>query len=229
MCFQTLSSRPVPVPKITRSPRERQRNLWWIDEKWLWSCPDWIMKLSIDKDLFVSFCHVTESLSLPGTADRRWWSKRKEGQCGPSRHSSLKETTYFKGMAARFLSLTFSLLLSLSVKNENYKEDNNKNSKMSGQAEASPLLKAALGFVVKMCCLLQKHASPPAQNKWAVPDIFTSNCSSVCGESCSLSRQFRPVHLRDRRGAYPETGGRKQLWVGSQRNVKESREKTLFQ
>lgn len=71
---------------------------------------------------------------------------------------------------------------------------------MSGQAEANPLLKAALGFVVKMCCLLQKHASPPAQNKWAVPDIFTSNCSSVCGESYSLSRQLRPVHLRDRTG-----------------------------
>lgn len=57
-----------------------------------------------------------------------------------------------------------SLSISLSVKNEKYKEDNNKNSKMSGQAEASPLLKAALGFMVKMCCLLQKHASPPAQN-----------------------------------------------------------------
>lgn len=113
-------------------------------------------------------------------------------------------------------TMVFSLSLFLShVKNENYKEDNNKNSKMSGQAEASPLLKAALGFVVKMCCLLQKHASPPAQNKWAVPDIFTSNCSSVCGESYSLSRQLRPVHLRDRRGTYPETGGRKQHWTGS--------------
>lgn len=74
---------------------------------------------------------------------------------------------------------------------------------MSGQAEASPLLKAALGFTVKMCCLLQKHASPPAQNKWAVPDIFTSNCSSVCGESCSLSRQPRPVHPWDGRGGFP--------------------------
>lgn len=116
-----------------------------------------------------------------------------------SRRSSLRETTYLKG---RLLSLS----LSLSVKNENYKEDNNKNSKMSGQAEASPLLKAALGFMVKMCCLLQKHASPPAQNKWAVLDIFTANCSSVCGESCSLSRQLRPVHLRDRRGAYPAGG-----------------------
>ena len=50
-----------------------------------------------------------------------------------------------------------------------------------------------------MCCLLQKHASPPAQNKWAVSDVFTSNCSSVCGESYGLSRQLRPVHLRDRR------------------------------
>lgn len=171
--------------------RTCQRNLWWIDEKWLWSCPAWIMELSIDKDLFVSFCHATESLSLPETADRRWWSKRKEGRRAPSRHCSLRKTTYLKG---RLLSLS----LCLPVKNENYKEDNNKNSKMSGQAEASPLLKAALGFVVKMCCLLQKHASPPAQNKWAVPDIFTSNCSSVCGESCSLSRQPRPVHLRDR-------------------------------
>lgn len=116
-----------------------------------------------------------------------------------------------------------TLSLSLSVKNENYKEDNNKNSKMSGQAEASPLLKAALGFVVKMCCLLQKHASPPPQNKWAVPDIFTSNCSSVCGESCSLSRQLRPVHLRDRRRAYPETNGRKQLWAGSREEEKHER------
>lgn len=107
------------------------------------------------------------------------------------------------------------LPLPLYLKNENYKEDNNKNSKMSGQAEANPLLKAALGFVVKMCCLLQKHASPPAQNKWAVPDIFTSNCSSVCGESYSLSRQLRPVHLRDRRGTYTETCRRKQQWSGS--------------
>lgn len=166
------------------------------------------MALSVDKALFVSSCHATESLSLRETADRRWWSKRKGGRLHVAALWGKQHTWRDDG------SLSLSLFLS-HVKNENYKEDNNKNSKMSGQAEASPLLKAALGFVVKMCCLLQKHASPPAQNKWAVPDIFTSNCSSVCGESYSLSRQLRPVHLRDRRGTYPETSGRKQHWTGS--------------
>lgn len=186
--------------------RTCQRNLWWIDEKWLWSCLAWIMELSVDKALFVSSCHATESLSLQETADRRWWSKRKGwGGCAFTALWGKQHTWRDDG----------SLPLPLYLKNENYKEDNNKNSKMSGQAEANPLLKAALGFVVKMCCLLQKHASPPAQNKWAVPDIFTSNCSSVCGESYSLSIQLRPVHLRDRRGTYPGTSRRKQQWTGS--------------
>lgn len=175
------------------------------------------MELSVDKDLFVSFCHATESLSLPETADKRWWSKRKEGAAWAFTPHLFEGNNILEGTTA------FALSLSLFVKNENYKEDNNKNSKMSGQAEASPLLKAALGFVVKMCCLLQKHASPPAENKWAVPDIFTSNCSSVCGESCSLSIQLRPVHLRDMRGVYPKTSGRKQLWVGSREEEKHGR------
>lgn len=157
------------------------------------------MELSVDKDLFVSFCHATESLSL--TEDDGVRGGR--GDVGLHGAALWGKQHTWRDDCSLFISLSPPLSLCLSVKNENYKEDNNKNSKMSGQAEASPLLKAALGFAVKMCCLLQKHASPPVQNKWAVPDIFTSNCSSVCGESCSLSRQLRPVHLRDRRGGLP--------------------------
>lgn len=61
---------------------------------------------------------------------------------GPSLPASFRERTYLKGML-HALSLSLSLP---DMKNENYKEDNNKNSSMSGQARAvhySQLLWAA--------------------------------------------------------------------------------------
>lgn len=77
-----------------------------------------------------------------------------------------------------------------------------------------------------MCCLLQKHASPPAQNKWAVSNVFTSNCSSICGESYGLSRQLRPVHLRDNRVGYWGTWWERcrMPWMTTIQGKKEKRE-----
>lgn len=68
------------------------------------------------------------------------------GDVGPLLSASFRERTYLKGRLCA-LSLSFSLSLSHpDVKNENYKGDNNKNSRMSGQAGAvhySKLLWAA--------------------------------------------------------------------------------------
>ncbi len=64
------------------------------------------------------------------------------GYVGPSLPASFRERTYLKGMLCT-LSLSPSLP---DMKNENYKGDNNKNSRMSGQAGAvhySQLLWAA--------------------------------------------------------------------------------------
>lgn len=37
---------------------------------------------------------------------------------------------------------------------------------------------------VKMCCPLQNHVSPPAQNKWPVGTVFTFDCSSGRRQTC---------------------------------------------
>lgn len=72
----------------------------------------------------------------------------RRGDVGPSLPASFSERTYLKGMLCA-LSLSLSLSFSPSlpdVKNENCKGDNNKNSRMSGQARAvhySKLLWAA--------------------------------------------------------------------------------------
>lgn len=68
----------------------------------------------------------------------------RRGDVGPSLPASFSERTYLKGMLCA-LSLSFSPSLP-DVKNENCKGDNNKNSRMSGQARAvhySKLLWAA--------------------------------------------------------------------------------------
>ncbi len=62
--------------------------------------------------------------------------------CGPSLPISYRERTYLKGILC---ALSLSPFLP-DMKNENYKGDNNKNSRMSGQAGAvhySQLLWAA--------------------------------------------------------------------------------------
>ena len=149
-----LSGLPIQeYPEVPRGwTRQHAREArWWMDEKLLWSCPTWIIVLSVDNPLFVSSWHPTKSVSptkkSEGTLDGRWWSEwERGGMWGHSLPASFRERTYLKGMLCA-LSLSLSLSLSLpNMKNENYKGDNNKNSRMSGQAGAvhySQLLWAA--------------------------------------------------------------------------------------
>lgn len=151
-----LSSHTLPglpaknTPRSPESPEAEPNDMpekkqWWIDEKLLWSCPTWIIVLSVDNPLFVSSWHPTKSVSPTKKSEGRLMEddevSGRRGMWGPRFPPLLgKEHTWRECCA---LSLSLSLP---DMKNENYKGDNNKNSRMSGQAGAvhySQLLWAA--------------------------------------------------------------------------------------